>query len=66
MPFEFIKTDLERPLVIVPRVFSDDRGFFLEFYKKSDFEKNGITPDFVQDNHSASERGVLIPMGSVS
>ncbi len=59
MPFEFVKTDIEGPIVVVPRVFGDERGFFMEFYKRSDFERNGITADFVQDNHSASVRGVL-------
>jgi dTDP-4-dehydrorhamnose 3,5-epimerase len=39
--------------------FSDERGFFLESYKKSDFDANNIFSQFVQDNHSHSSRGVL-------
>ncbi len=46
-------------MLITPRLFPDERGFFLEFYKKSEFVANGITVDFVQDNHSKSTRGVL-------
>ncbi len=45
--------------LIVPAVHRDERGFFLESYKKSDFHKNGISQDFVQDNHSKSVRNVL-------
>ena len=59
MPFEFIKTEIPEVVLIKPKVFSDDRGFFMEFYKKSDFEKVGIDTDFVQDNHSKSVKGVL-------
>ena len=59
MPFEFIKTDIPDVVLIKPKVFGDDRGFFMEFYKKSDFEKAGIDTDFVQDNHSRSVKGVL-------
>lgn len=40
-------------------VFKDNRGFFMETYKKSNFEKVGINTDFVQDNHSKSIKGVL-------
>jgi len=59
MPFEFEKLKLEGLVLVKPRVFPDDRGFFIENYKKSDFEKAGITEDFVQDNHSKSAKGVL-------
>ncbi|WP_029522925.1 dTDP-4-dehydrorhamnose 3,5-epimerase [Persephonella sp. KM09-Lau-8] len=59
MPFEFIKTDIPDVILVKPKVFGDDRGFFMEFYKKSDFEKAGIDTDFVQDNHSRSVKGVL-------
>nr|WP_297474155.1 dTDP-4-dehydrorhamnose 3,5-epimerase [Persephonella sp.] len=59
MPFEFVKTDIPDVVLIEPKVFGDDRGFFMEFYKKSDFEKAGIDTDFVQDNHSRSIKGVL-------
>ena len=46
-------------LVLEPRVFEDERGFFLESYNERSFEKIGIIEDFVQDNHSYSKRGVL-------
>ncbi len=59
MPFEFIKTDIAGVIVVKPRVFGDERGFFLEFFKKSDFERAGIDTDFVQDNHSRSFKNVL-------
>jgi dTDP-4-dehydrorhamnose 3,5-epimerase len=59
MPFEFFETSLPGVLSVQPRVFPDDRGFFLETYKKSDFAAAGITEDFEQDNHSFSQRTVL-------
>ena len=59
MPFEFRKTELEDVMLVIPKVFEDDRGFFLEGYKKSDFINAGITDDFNQDNHSKSSFGVL-------
>ncbi len=59
MPFEFIKTDIPDVVLVKPKVFGDSRGFFMETYKKSDFEKAGIDTDFVQDNHSKSIKGVL-------
>ena len=59
MPFEFIKTEIPDVILIKPKVFQDERGFFLETYKKSDFEKAGIKAEFVQDNHSKSVKGVL-------
>ncbi len=59
MPFEFSPLSLEGPLLILPRVFGDPRGFFLESYKQSEFEAAGVHEAFVQDNHSVSTRGVL-------
>lgn len=59
MPFEFEKTDIDGAIIIKPKVFGDERGFFLETYKKDDFEKMGIPGDFVQDNHSKSKGGVI-------
>lgn len=58
MPFTFEKMHNDSVL-ITPRVFRDSRGFFLETYKMSDFEKGGIASPFVQDNHSLSTRNVL-------
>jgi len=59
MPFTFIKCEIDGPVIIEPRVFGDDRGFFLESYKKSDFLSSGIDVEFSQDNHSLSSKGVL-------
>lgn len=59
MPFEFEKTSIDGVYLIKPKIFGDERGFFLETYKKDDFEKEGITGDFVQDNHSKSKKGVI-------
>jgi len=59
MPFEFIKTAIDGAVLVKPRVFPDDRGFFVETYKRADFFKAGIGVEFVQDNHSKSSKGVL-------
>jgi len=59
MPFTFTKAPIEGLVIIEPRAFPDERGFFMESYKQSDFEKAGILGPFVQDNHSRSKRGVL-------
>jgi len=57
--FKGIKTAIEGLQVVEPRVFGDDRGFFLESYSKRHFEELGIREEFVQDNHSKSSKGVL-------
>jgi dTDP-4-dehydrorhamnose 3,5-epimerase len=54
-----LKTPLAGALVLEPKVFSDDRGFFLESYNENVFREIGIPDKFVQDNHSFSKRGVL-------
>ncbi len=55
-----IKTSLEDCFIIEPKVFMDDRGFFLETFKAEDYKREiGIKEDFVQDNHSRSSKGVL-------
>lgn len=59
MPFEFKKYNISDVKLIIPKVFNDERGFFLESYKKSDFVNNGIKDEFNQDNHSKSTKGVL-------
>jgi dTDP-4-dehydrorhamnose 3,5-epimerase len=56
---KFIPTPLPGVLLIEPRVFPDERGFFLESYQKEHFSDAGIPFDFVQDNHSKSCQGVL-------
>lgn len=57
--FTFRKSSVEGVVVVDARVFGDDRGYFMETYKKPDFERGGIVCDFVQDNQSRSTRGVL-------
>lgn len=59
MPFEFEKLEIDGLILVKPKVFGDSRGFFMESYKKSEFVKNGITVDFIQDNHSKSIKNVL-------
>ena len=59
MPFDFISLEIPDIKLVIPKVFKDDRGFFLESYKKSDFIANGIVDDFKQDNYSKSSKGVL-------
>jgi dTDP-4-dehydrorhamnose 3,5-epimerase len=55
-----ISTAIPDVLVIEPKVFGDARGFFFESYNRKVFkEATGLEPDFVQDNHSKSVRGVL-------
>lgn len=59
MPFEFEKQAIEDVILVKPKVFGDNRGFFMETYKKSDFFANGIEVEFNQDNHSKSSAHVL-------
>ena len=54
MPFEFRRQNIEDVILVIPKVFGDTRGFFMECYKKSEFLKNGIMCDFCQDNYSKS------------
>jgi dTDP-4-dehydrorhamnose 3,5-epimerase len=54
------RTDIPDVLIVEPRVFADDRGFFLESWNAREFRRAvGFDVDFVQDNHSHSKRGVL-------
>ena len=54
------KTDIPDVVIIEPKVFGDDRGFFYESFNERRFaELTGVTPRFVQDNHSRSARNVL-------
>jgi len=55
----FIATDLEGVVIIEPRIFEDDRGYFFESYNEAEFAKNGITNRFIQDNQSKSTYGVI-------
>ncbi len=59
MPFEFENLGIPGVLLIKPKIFRDDRGYFLETYTKEDFKRAGIDTEFVQDNYSRSAYGVL-------
>jgi len=59
MPFHFEQLDTAGAVLITPRVFPDGRGYFMETYKRSEFEAAGIGETFVQENHSRSSKGVL-------
>jgi len=54
-----IKTKLSDCIIIEPKVYGDDRGFFLETFQAERYATAGITLPFVQDNHSRSSKGVL-------
>jgi dTDP-4-dehydrorhamnose 3,5-epimerase len=54
-----IHTTIPEVVLLEPRIFGDDRGFFLESWNKRTFAELGITADFVQDNHSKSQKNVL-------
>jgi dTDP-4-dehydrorhamnose 3,5-epimerase len=56
---EVLKTDIDGPLIIEPKVFRDGRGFFLETYSQQRYQAAGITDLLIQDNLSMSRRGVL-------
>ena len=57
--FVFIKTEIEGVYIIESKVYGDNRGYFLETYKKDDFDAAGLVYNFVQDNQSSSRKGVL-------
>ena len=55
-----VATSIPDVLIIEPKVFGDPRGFFFESFNEKQFtDATGLTPNFVQDNHSRSARGVL-------
>ncbi|HZV58306.1 MAG TPA: dTDP-4-dehydrorhamnose 3,5-epimerase [Sphingobium sp.] len=54
-----IETAIEGLLIIEPKVFGDERGFFMESWNARAFREAGLDIEFVQDNHSRSSRGVL-------
>jgi len=55
----FVETSLEGVIVIEPKVFVDERGFFLETFRENELYNVGITENFVQHNHSHSSKNVL-------
>jgi len=56
---KFTPTSLSDVILIEPKLFCDDRGYFFESYHQEKFSQNGITTPFVQDNQSLSEKGTL-------
>ena len=59
MAFKFTKTDIEGVFIIEPKVFGDNRGYFMETYNENEFKEAGLNYVFVQDNQSKSKAGVL-------
>lgn len=57
--FQFTKTGIEGLVVVEPKVFGDNRGYFMETYNYNDFKAAGLDMVFVQDNQSKSKKGVL-------
>ena len=57
--FTFTETEIKGVFVIDAKRYGDQRGYFMETYKKSDFDAVGLCYDFVQDNQSSSRKGVL-------
>lgn len=57
--FKFIETEIKGVYIIDVRTFGDNRGYFMETYKESDFIDKGLNYHFVQDNQSSSRKGVL-------
>jgi len=55
----FIETEINGVYIIEPKVFGDERGYFMETYNESEFNRNGLNYVFVQDNQSKSKKGVL-------
>ena len=55
----FTKTEIPEVIIIEPKVFGDNRGYFLESYNQKEFESNIGTVNFIQDNESKSVKGVL-------
>ncbi|MDQ6745801.1 MAG: dTDP-4-dehydrorhamnose 3,5-epimerase [Actinomycetota bacterium] len=54
-----LPTELNGPVLLAPAVHGDDRGFFLESFRRGMFSELGIDQEFVQDNHSRSRQGVV-------
>ena len=57
--YKFIETSIKDLYIIECKKFNDNRGYFMETYKKSDFEQAGLNYNFIQDNQSCSTYGVL-------
>ena len=59
MSFKFERQLIKDIILITPEIHKDNRGIFIETYKKSIFEKNGILGEYNQENYSKSKKGVL-------
>ena len=59
MEIKVEKRELGDVVVLVPDVFQDSRGFFMETFREDQFEALGLPSHFVQDNHSRSAKGVV-------
>jgi dTDP-4-dehydrorhamnose 3,5-epimerase len=60
MPITITPTNIPDILIIEPKIYSDDRGWFFESFNEKDFSDSlGLGVNFVQDNHSSSKKGVL-------
>src|SRR5260370_42110183 len=59
MPLQIESVHLNDIVVVVPQVFGDSRGFFMETFRADQFREMGLPTEFVQDNHSRSCKGVL-------
>ena len=56
---EYIRTSIQEVVLLVPKVFGDQRGFFLETFRQYEFDREVTPTVFVQDNHSGSRKGIL-------
>jgi dTDP-4-dehydrorhamnose 3,5-epimerase len=56
---KFTPLDIPDVILVEPKVFGDERGFFMETWRQELFAQNGISEPFVQDNHSMSSQGIL-------
>jgi dTDP-4-dehydrorhamnose 3,5-epimerase len=59
VPFERLETRVEGVVYLQPKVHGDERGFFVETYRRNEFAELGIRDEMVQDNHSRSTHGVV-------
>ena len=59
MDVDVYQTEMPGVRILVPQVFADDRGFFMETYHQENLAAKGINLDFVQDNHARSRRNVV-------
>jgi len=56
---KFLSTEIKQVLIIEPKVYEDERGFFMETFRANLLAENGIPYQFIQDNHSGSKKNIL-------